>query len=95
MSTNERRADDFADATLAFEIAAKNACPEVIGAAHLLYLDHRRLSPVLLTHHLEQIREALQRMNNTFAGLTRAHAAMRVGETASRIIQAAETHDVC
>lgn len=80
----------FQRAAVDFEVQAKNAGAEIIGHAHTLFFQRSRLSPSQMALEIENIRDALVQLNSTFTRLNLAHAAMTVGETASRIRAAAE-----
>ncbi len=80
----------FNRAAVDFDVHAKNAGAEIIGHAHTLFFQHNRMSPSQIALEMENLREAIRDLNNSFSLLERAHAAMTVGETASRIRSAAE-----
>jgi hypothetical protein len=83
-------AGDFSSAAVDFDVKAKNAGAEIIGHAHALFFHHRKMSPSQIEIELENLRDAMRELNGSFAQLELAHAAMTVGETASRIRAAAE-----
>lgn len=82
-------AANFSTAALDFDVKAKNAGAEIIGHAHALFFHHKKMSPGQAAMELDSLRDALRELNGSFAQLELAHAAMTVGETASRIRMAA------
>lgn len=80
----------FSGATAAFNVKAKQAGTDVIGTAHALYFHDRRMSAAQVALEMENLREAMRELNSSFTQLDFAHAAMTVGETASRTRSAAE-----
>lgn len=80
----------FSRANAAFNVKAKQAGGDIIGHAHALYFHDRRMSPAQIASEMENLREAMRELNSAFTQLDFAHAAMTVGETASRIRSAAE-----
>lgn len=80
----------FSRANAAFNVKAKQAGSDIIGHAHALYFHDRRMSPAHVATEMENLREAMRELNSAFTQLDFAHAAMTVGETASRIRSAAE-----
>jgi hypothetical protein len=80
----------FSRANAAFNVKAKQAGSDIIGHAHALYFHDRRMSAAQVATEMENLREAMRELNSAFTQLDFAHAAMTVGETASRIRSAAE-----
>jgi hypothetical protein len=80
----------FSTAAVDFDVKAKNAGAEIIGHAHALFFHHKKMSPNQVATELESLRDRMRDLNGSFAQLEKAHAAMIVGETASRIRAAAE-----
>lgn len=85
------RSAAFSRATLDFQVVADQLCPEIIGAARLLFKYRTRLSAVQTASEMDDLRVAMTELMSVFNRLNFAHAAMTIGETASRIKQAAET----
>lgn len=83
-------AADFSTAAVNFDVSAKNAGAEIIGHAHALFFHHKKMSPTQVAMEMDNLRDRLRDLNGSFAQLESAHAAMTVGETASRIRAAAE-----
>lgn len=75
----------FRTAAVEFDVQAKNAGAEIIGHAHAIFFQFKRMSPSQLELEMETLREAMRNLNAAFTRLDFAHAAMTVGETASRI----------
>lgn len=86
----EALAADFSTAAVDFDVKAKNAGAEIIGHAHALFFHHKKMSAVQIAMEMDCLRDALRELNGSFSQLELAHAAMTVGETASRIRAAAE-----
>lgn len=83
-------AANFSTAAVNFDVQAKNAGAEIIGYAHALFFHHKKMSAGQVAMELESLRDRLRDLNGSFTQLELAHAAMTVGETASRIRAAAE-----
>lgn len=75
----------FNEAALDFSAIAKDSCADIIGRAHMIYQYKDRMSATALQLELEYLRENVMTLNSAFTRLDFAHAAMTVGETASRI----------
>lgn len=79
----------FSRANADFNVQAKIVGADIIGHAHALYFHDREMSAAQIATEMENLREAMRELNNSFTQLDFAHAAMTVGETASRSRQAA------
>lgn len=75
----------FTTAAVDFDVKAKNAGAELIGHAHALFFHHKKMSAGQVAMELDSLRDAMHELNGSFSQLEHAHAAMTVGETASRI----------
>lgn len=80
----------FSTAAVDFDVKAKNAGAEIIGHVHALFFHHKKMSAGQVAMELESLRDRMRDLNGSFAQLEHAHAAMTVGETASRIRAAGE-----
>jgi hypothetical protein len=80
----------FSRAAIEFDVTAKNAGADIIGHAHALFFHQRKMSAAQIALEMENLRTEMRELNNAFTQLDFAHAAMTVGETASRIRAAAE-----
>lgn len=80
----------FSRASLDFHVKADAAGVEIIGIARSLFMHRGRLSPIHVAMDMDTLRDAMRDLNATFTRLDLAHAAMTVGETASKIKAAAE-----
>lgn len=80
----------FSRASLDFHVKADGSCVEIIGIARTLFMHRAKLSAVSVEIDMESLRKAMIELNAAFTKLDLAHAAMTVGETASKIRAAAE-----
>jgi hypothetical protein len=83
-------AKKFHDAMADMSAKAKDSGADLIGHAHMLYFGHRAMSASQINLEIEYMRQAMMGLNAAFTKLDLAHAAMTVGETASKIRGAAE-----